>query len=120
MVDKLLAQGSKKLQPWQLCQGSVANAVPKVGCVKVSAFPPALLLQEGGSKEVPCSSGRVDIVTSEEVIEVKEISKWKQAIGQVLVYKTCFPKHKAQIHLFTTGDLVPLEQVRVIEGIELM
>lgn len=55
---------------------------------------------EGGVLEVPCKYGQVDLVTATEVIEVKSMSKWKHALGQVLAYSTCFPKHRARIHLY--------------------
>lgn len=36
--------------------------------------------------EVKCLAGRVDVLTKAEAIEVKHISKWKQAIGQAQCY----------------------------------
>jgi hypothetical protein len=56
---------------------------------------------EGGTMEVACDHGVVDLLTDDEVIEVKEAHQWKHALGQVLAYKACFPKHAARIHLFT-------------------
>jgi predicted peroxiredoxin len=40
----------------------------------------------GCKTEVVCASGKVDIVTLTEVIEVKSYNAWKSAIGQALVY----------------------------------
>ena len=53
-----------------------------------------------GTREVPIKSGIIDILTSDEVIEVKEVKKWKAAVGQVLVYQLEYPDHTARIHLF--------------------
>jgi len=39
--------------------------------------------------EVRCPVGIADLVTTSTVIEVKEISMWKQAIGQSIVYSMC-------------------------------
>lgn len=44
--------------------------------------------------------GRLDILTNDEIIEVKEFSKWKHAIGQILSYATKYPLHKPRIHLY--------------------
>jgi len=53
----------------------------------------------GGETEVTVPSGRIDVVTQTEVIEVKRVSQWKSALGQVLAYKRSFPNHQARIHL---------------------
>lgn len=39
--------------------------------------------------EVACLAGRVDVLTKAEAIEVKHISKWKQAVGQAQCYAAC-------------------------------
>ncbi len=60
-------------------------------------------LQEriGGEIEVPTlDGGRIDLLTSDEIIEIKEGSKWRAALGQVLTYALSFPEHKLRIHLY--------------------
>jgi hypothetical protein len=71
---------------------------------------------EGGTMEVACDHGVVDLLTDEEVIEVKEAHMWKHALGQVLAYKACFPKHAARIHLFADdqGASLDLDAVCVV------
>lgn len=59
-----------------------------------------LFEREGGIMEVACKCGQADLLTEEEVVEVKSIFKWKHALGQVLAYSTCFPEHRARIHLY--------------------
>lgn len=54
----------------------------------------------GGFKEVATESGRIDLVTDTEIIEVKNIKGWKEAIGQILVYSEYYPNHKKRIHVF--------------------
>src|SRR5919199_1701116 len=44
--------------------------------------------------------GRLDLLTDQEVIEVKPAKEWKEALGQVLVYQTYFENEKPRIHLF--------------------
>ena len=50
--------------------------------------------------EVQTKHGVIDILTPEEVIEIKRAVDWKNAIGQVSVYSVCFPKKKKVICLF--------------------
>lgn len=54
----------------------------------------------GSRTEVPCSSGFVDVVTPDEIIEVKRAQLWKGGLGQVLVYSKDFPDHRPRLHLF--------------------
>lgn len=54
----------------------------------------------GARTEVCCSSGFVDVVTSEEIIEVKRAQLWKGGLGQVLVYSKDFPGLRPRLHLF--------------------
>lgn len=53
-----------------------------------------------GKKEVHTKAGRIDILTDTEVIEVKRVSGWKGAIGQVKSYGSYYPNHSLRIHLF--------------------
>lgn len=53
-----------------------------------------------GELEVPTKTGRIDVLTATEVIEVKEIKAWKSAVGQVLIYQLEFPDRQARIHLY--------------------
>lgn len=68
----------------------------------------------GGQLEVSCDAGRIDLLTEEEVIEVKHIQNWKSALGQVLSYAHYFPTHRPRIHLFgeeNPADLSKIKQV---------
>lgn len=62
-----------------------------------------LAVKLNGKIEVTTPSGRIDILTKTEVIEVKKSNGWKGAIGQVKCYGQYYPKHKLRIHLF--GEL---------------
>ncbi|MHC5722066.1 MAG: hypothetical protein ACYTX0_61135, partial [Nostoc sp.] len=59
----------------------------------------------GGQLEVVTAVGRIDLLTETEVIEVKQVSDWKSALGQILTYSAFFPEHTKRIHLF--GDYTP-------------
>lgn len=53
-----------------------------------------------GQTEVKVPSGRIDILTSNQIIEVKHIKRWKDAIGQIIIYGDSYPNHQKRIHLF--------------------
>jgi hypothetical protein len=54
----------------------------------------------GGTMEASTPIGPVDLVTSSEVIEIKRIEDWKEALGQVMAKAQCFPELSMRIHLF--------------------
>ena len=53
-----------------------------------------------GRTEVKVLSGRIDILTSNQIIEVKHIKRWKDAVGQITIYGDSYPNHQKRIHLF--------------------
>jgi hypothetical protein len=55
--------------------------------------------REGGETEVETPIGYVDLLTDEEVIEIKHISDWKEAM-KVVLYASYFPTRKPRVHLF--------------------
>jgi len=52
------------------------------------------------TREVSTPTGRIDILTETELIEVKEYSNYKSAIGQLICYGNSYPNHKLRLHLF--------------------
>ncbi len=62
----------------------------------------------GGQSEVSTAVGRIDLLTKDEVIEIKNIRYWKGALGQILAYSAFFPEHSKRIHLFGRLDLAKL------------
>lgn len=62
-----------------------------------------LSVQLDGETEVITPVGNIDILTSTQIIEVKTISDWKNALGQVLAYGYFYPSHEKRIHLFGTA-----------------
>lgn len=65
-----------------------------------------------GKREVSTIAGNIDILTSKEVIEVKEVKMWKHALGQVLVYGSYYPSHQKRIHLYGETQESYLEMVK--------
>lgn len=62
----------------------------------------------GGQVEVVTAVGRIDVLTDSELIEIKDIRDWKNALGQILAYAAFFPEHSKRIHLFGKADLARL------------
>jgi len=56
-----------------------------------------------GKVEVETPVGFIDIETADEIIEVKHVSKWKHAMGQILSYNV-YKNKKCRIHLFYDSD----------------
>jgi KilA-N domain len=50
--------------------------------------------------EVETPAGFIDVLTSYCIIEIKEISKWKHAVGQILSYGIFYPEKQKKIILF--------------------
>ena len=67
-----------------------------------------------GEIEVLTPSGRIDILTSRELIEVKEAANWKAAVGQVIVYGYYYPSHSKRIHLFGTVHSRVKSEIEII------
>jgi hypothetical protein len=69
-------------------------------------YPIQLRMYEelGGKMEAFTVAGRIDLVTDTEVIEIKQIAQWKDAVGEVLSKGQFFPKHHKRIHLFGAAD----------------
>jgi len=64
-------------------------------------------------KEVRIEVGFIDLLTDDELIEIKEGSSWKQSIGQVLAYGEFYPSHKKKIVLFgeLSNDLATIKRI---------
>ena len=58
--------------------------------------------QLGGEIEVCTEFGYIDLLTKNELIEIKEASKWKHGVGQLLAYGLFYSDHRLRLHLF--GD----------------
>ncbi|MBR8832533.1 MAG: MarR family transcriptional regulator [Stigonema ocellatum SAG 48.90 = DSM 106950] len=67
-----------------------------------------LQIELGGQVEVTTAVGRIDLLTSSEVIEIKNIDDSKEALGKILAYSAFFPEHGKRIHLFGRPDLTKL------------
>lgn len=58
----------------------------------------------GAKKEVRTPAGNIDLLTDHFLYEMKQVEKWKEAIGQLVAYGTYYPNHKKVLVVFGTFD----------------
>lgn len=63
-----------------------------------------LCAKMNGTIEVPGLYGPIDIVTDEQVIEVKHVSMFTRALGQILGHSMTFPEKSKRLHLFGSDE----------------
>jgi hypothetical protein len=60
--------------------------------------------QLGGKVEAYTKWGLIDLLTDTELIEVKIVHQWKDAIGHIIAKSRAFPNHTKRLHLFGPDD----------------
>ena len=63
-----------------------------------------LQAQLGGKVEAYTKWGLIDLLTETELIEVKIVHQWKDAIGHIIAKSRAFPTHTKRLHLFGPDD----------------
>ena len=63
-----------------------------------------LQAQLGGKVEAYTKWGLIDLLTDTELIEVKIVHQWKDAIGHIIAKSRAFPTHAKRLHLFGPDD----------------
>ena len=58
------------------------------------------LERELNGKHMKCPCGIPDIVTENELIEIKRWKRYKEAFGQLLFYQKYYPGRQLRIHFF--------------------
>ncbi len=56
--------------------------------------------QLGGKTEAYTKWGLIDLLTDTELIEVKIVTHWKDAIGHIIAKSRKYPNHQKRLHLF--------------------
>ena len=74
--------------------------------IKESYIRDKLAILYNGKTEVECKYGRIDIVTSDKIIELKKAKNWKHALGQILIYSSEYPDKSMCIYLFDIEDSI--------------
>ena len=72
-----------------------------------------LQAQLGGVAEAYTKYGLIDLLTDTQLIEVKAVDRWKDAIGHIVAKSEKYPNHAKRLHLF--GPETPI--LEHIEGI---
>jgi hypothetical protein len=102
------------MQRASISRSAYRNAVTKLGEIKLlpdwitiqrKAHPERdvrdrLQSQLGGKVEAYTKYGLIDLLTETELIEIKTIDRWKDAIGHILAKSNKYPTHAKRLHLF--------------------
>ena len=115
------------MQRANISRSAYRNAVTKLGEIKLlpdwitiqrKAHPERdvrdrLQSQLGGKVEAYTKYGLIDLLTETELIEIKTIDRWKDAIGHILAKSNKYPTHAKRLHLFGPKDpiLETIEEV---------
>ena len=65
---------------------------------------------ELNAKRVSCPFGRIDLMTTDTIIEIKKWDEHKKAIGQVIGYAIYYPFYKKRIHFFGSKPTISMEK----------
>ncbi len=115
------------MQRANISRSAYRNAVTKLGEIKLlpdwitiqrKAHPERdvrdrLQSQLGGKVEAYTKYGLIDLLTETELIEIKTVDRWKDAIGHILAKSNKYPTHAKRLHLFGPKDpiLETIEEV---------
>ena len=58
----------------------------------------------GGQMEAHTPVGPIDLLTKDELIEIKAIADWKTGLGQILAKSQHYDQHHKRLHLFGTSS----------------
>ena len=113
-----------------ISRSAYSNAVSKLGdlnllpewcSIKRKAHPERdvrdrLQSQLGGKVEAYTKYGLIDLLTETELIEVKTIDRWKDAVGHILIKTKKYPNHARRVHLFGPDDPNDLIWETIVES----
>ena len=95
-----------------------ANLLPEWCSIKRKRHPERdvrdrLQSQLGGQVEAYTRYGLIDLLTATELIEIKTVDRWKDAIGHIIAKAHRYPNHAKRLHLFSSEEpiLETIEQV---------
>jgi hypothetical protein len=72
-----------------------------------------LQAQLGGKVEAYTKFGLIDLLTETELIEIKVVNRWKDAIGHILAKSEKYPNHQKRLHLFGPQEPI-LENIEAV------
>jgi len=78
----------------------LSTIVPTTNILKEKEIQTILHKKLGGEIEVKTSVGRIDLLTDELLIEIKNYIDWKCAVGQLMMYSLEYDDRKKVMYLF--------------------
>ena len=119
-ADEIMQQASISRSAYSNAINKLAdlNLLPDWCSIKRKKHPERdvrdrLQSQLGGVAEAYTKYGLIDLLTDTELIEVKAVDRWKDAIGHIVAKSEKYPTHKKRLHLF--GPEAPiLEHIETI------
>jgi len=66
-------------------------------------------------REVCCEYGRVDLLLTDWVLEIKRADKWKEGVGQLMVYGLEYPQKGRWLHLYPQREMGKLRHPHKIQ-----
>lgn len=87
---------------------------PSLSFQKEKELQSKLKVELNAEIEVETPAGFIDLLTSNRIIELKAVSNWKHALGQILSYSIYYPEKEKFIYLF--GD-IETDELNLIRGI---
>jgi hypothetical protein len=106
-ADEIMQQASISRSAYSNAINKLAdlNLLPDWCSIKRKKHPERdvrdrLQSQLGGVAEAYTKYGLIDLLTETELIEVKAVDRWKDAIGHIVAKSEKYPTHKKRLHLF--------------------
>ncbi len=90
----------------------ITNLVPSHALQLEKKIQTVLRTRLSAEIEVKTDVGSIDLLTESDIIELKEASKWKHALGQILSYGIFYPQKQKKIILF--GDIDNIDLIRSV------
>lgn len=87
--------------------------VPDGGARECAVRDVLAVAEPDGHVEVHTPVGFIDFLLPTAIVEVKEVNRWKHAVGQVLAYSIYYPGRTKIIHLYGSHDQIPNAKERL-------
>lgn len=120
---KFFIKISEWIEEWKLAAPQNANKYAQELCCiesskilqKEKEVQERLHKEYGGEIEVKTPVGFIDISNDELIIEIKEFSQWKHALGQILCYSSFYPEKRKMLYLYAAAPDCEDKVITVLE-----
>ena len=93
---------------------ALKNIQPSKNLDKEKQIQHRLQKKLGGEIEVETDYGDIDLLTDDQLIEIKKYSDWKCAIGQLISYSKDYPDREKIMYLFDVPDDNIIPKIKII------